>query len=311
MKMLAQDWLHSQHVKTKYDKYLARHLAIPTSFNKHSSVAVLNNIAERIVFTDDVPSLLYSMYENKQITYSGMLSTARLPFDCFWLEYKSRVGMNDSEFKSASYGALVQRAGGDRVGMIIVTGVEMRDTAELVGGKGASITHVIEFSQWPPVMRTEDTGQLAIGFEVLHAYNAVDLKKGSVAVTELGSIVCELIFGIFLVTHPKVYEAEDVRYKPSHKRARILKGKPPLLEYRRLRIHIGKGRKQYAQRPAIVTAASDIEDAASIQHRRYHKVMGHFRHYLKHDPPHTTWIEPHYRGDPTIGVTFTEREVLK
>ena len=307
--MLAQQWLHGHHVKTKYDRYLASRLVIPTTFNPHSSVAVLNNIAERIVFTDDVPSLLYQMYDNKQITYQGMLQTVKLPYDCFWLEYQSRVGMQGSEFNSASYGALIERQG-DTVYMTIVTGVDLIDKSDLVADSCA-ITHAIEFPTWPPTVRESDDKQLSFACHVVHAYNADDLRDRKEAILELGAILCELIFGIFLVTHPKVYSVEQVKWKDSHKRARERKGKPPLLEYRRIRMHIAKGRKVYAQRPAIDTRTTDLDSDASVQHRRYHKVMGHFRHYLKHDPPHTTWIEPHYRGDPALGVTFTEREVLK
>jgi len=39
--------------------------------------------------------------------------------------------------------------------------------------------------------------------------------------------------------------------------------------------------------------------------------MGHFRHYINTDNPRTIWIEPHYRGDPSLGVTFTERDVMR
>jgi hypothetical protein len=217
--------------------------------------------------------------------------------------------MQGSEFNSASYGALIERSG-DTVYMTIVTGVDLIDKTD-PAADGCTITHAIEFDTWPPTVRESDDKQLSFACHVVYAYNARDLHDRKEAILELGAILCELIFGIFLVTHPKVYSVEEVKYKPSHKRARILKGKPPLLEYRRIRMHIGKGKKVYSNRPAIDTRTTDIEDAASVQHRRYHKVMGHFRHYLKHDPPHTTWIEPHYRGDPAIGVTFTERDVMK
>jgi len=123
-----------------------------------------------------------------------------------------------------------------------------------------------------------------------------------------------LIFGIFLVTQPRVYSDEQIRWKASHRAARVARNKPPLLEYRRIRLHICKPRKHYGERPtATITSRSfsDTDSIEAVQHRRYHKVMGHFRHYINHDPPHTTWIEPHYRGDPSLGVTFTERDVTR
>ena len=312
--MLAQDWLYGDRLPTRYDAYLEKCLQIPDKFNPHSSVSVLNNIAERIVFSDDVPSLLYDMYDNKQITYEGLLRTVKLPFDNFWLEYASSVGLEgiNAPFNKAYYGALVQRMPNDTVGMILVTGFAKTDRRHYDCG----ITHVIEFKHWPPVIsRIDKPNKWALAFEVLHAFNKNNLEQAdNNSLYELSHIVCEILFGIFLVTHTKVYEAEQVTWGEKHRRARAKRGKPPLLEYRRIRVRISKGRKVYAQRPAIDTsnAANNGTDSdAAIQHRRYHKVMGHFRHYIKHDPPYTVWIESHYRGDPALGVTFTERDVTR
>ena len=311
--MLAQRWLYGNRVRTRYDHYLERRLLIPGVFNEHSSVAVLNNIAERIVFTDDVPSLLYELYENKQLTYKGMISTTHLPFDCFWIEYPSKVGLGDlaDEVIVANYGALIHRIGHTgAIRMFIVTGLLMKDDPPDV--QECSITHVLEFPQWPPTIEAQGPKRFGMQFDVAYAFNNKQLTQGSRDAEELGAIVCEIIFGIFLVTHPRVYSVEDVQFKPSHKAARARKGKPPLMEYRKIRVHIGKGKKQYAQRPATasLTHADNTDDDASIQHRRYHKVMGHFRHYTKNNP-RSVWIDAHYRGDPSIGVTFTERDVSR
>jgi len=309
--MLAQDWLYGDRARSKYDSFVERHLRLPIKFNPHSSLAVLNTLAERIVFTDDVPSLLYEMHDNKQLTFDGMLSTAKLPYDCFWLEYTSRIGIGDvDEIEYAKYGALIQRIGANAVRMYIITGLKLKLPTETFD-KSCSLTQIIEFDDWPPTVR-DVNGRMMLRFSVLWAFNEDKLKKDTPHIAELGSVVSEIIFGIFLVTQPKIYSVDTVTWKDSHKRARALKDKPPLLEYRKLKLHIGKTHKHYAQRPAIRSVPSDSTDSvAAIQHRRYHKVMGHFRHYVDHDPPHTTWIEPHYRGDPSLGVTFTERDVSK
>ena len=76
-------------LKTSHDGYVERFLKLPTEFNKYSSLAMLNTLAERIVFTDDVPTLLYDMHDNKQLTFDGVLSSAKLPYDYFWLEYNT------------------------------------------------------------------------------------------------------------------------------------------------------------------------------------------------------------------------------
>ena len=308
--MLAQTWLYGQRVPSPYDGYLQSRLELPTKFNPHNSVAILNKLAERIVFTDDVPSILYDMHDNKQLTFNGVLSSAYLPYDCFWLEYNTTAGLlaEGDDVKHASFGALIQRIDGARVRMIIVTGLQFVDANEMM----CMLTHVITFDQWPPAARDKQ-----MQFAVDHAFNKKSLYTNDRNVVELSNIVLELIFGIFLVTQPRCYSDEHVKWKSSHNAKRAKADKPPLLEYRKIRLHICKPHRRYEHRPASgsisksMSALRDVEDDASVQHRRYHKVMGHFRHYTKHNPPRSVWIEAHYRGDPKLGVTFTERDVTR
>lgn len=315
--MLAQAWLYGRRKKTKHDAAVERHLKLPEQFNPHSSVAILNSLAERIVFTDDVPSLLYEMHDNKQLTYEGVLTTAKLPFDNFWLEYTSIIGIEEyPDLKHAQYGALVQRIHGDLVRMYIIIGTEYSDTTI------AGLAYVVEFDHWPPKLYPHPDytdNRKALNFHVIWAYNRPDLAaKKAVSLDTLGGIVTELIFGIFLVTQPKVYNDEVIKWHAKKQSARAKHGKPPLLEYRRIHLRIGKSVKRYSGQPTAttrgfhsVTNEHDTESDDAIRHRRYHKVMGHFRHYNRHDPAYSVWIEPHYRGDPALGITFTERDVTK
>jgi len=287
--MLAQHWLYGKRAPTPYDGYLQSRLELPDKFNPHSSVAILNKLAERIVFTDDVPSILYEMNDNKQLTFNGVLSSAHLPYDCFWLEYSTRVGMGYDDIEVGHFGALVQRIGTSSVRMICVTGLKVREDEEMV----STLTHIIRFDQWPPANKDKQ-----MSFAVDYAFNKKALYVNDRQIAELSSIVLELIFGIFLVTQPRCYTDEQVKWKASHAAKRAKSNKPPLLEYRKIRLHICKPRKQYEHRPATgslsnTSALRDVEDDASVQHRRYHKVMGHFRHYTKHDPPRSVWIEAH------------------
>jgi len=302
-----------------HDAILERHLKLPDQFNPHSSVAVLNTLAERIVFTDDVPSLLYDMHDNRQLTYEGVLTSAKLPFDCFWIEYKSILGIGDVyEAKRAEYGALVVRMSNDHVRMYIVIGTDFTDLGTI-----SSLAYVVEFEHWPPVMvpmLSKSLSSKALQFYVNYAHNRSDIEAQDEDATNIiGGIVTELIFGIFLVTQPKVYTDQRVEWAPRKQAARRKHGKPPLLEYRHIRLRITKPVKRYSGQPTAsragfaqcITNEHDTESDSAINHRRYHKVMGHFRHYLRHDPAYTVWIEPHYRGDPTLGITFTERDVTK
>jgi len=316
--LLAQSWLYGRRMTSPHDAVVERHLKLPDQFNPHSSVAVLNQLAERIVFTDDVPSLLYDMHDNRQLTYEGMLTSVKLPFDCFWIEYRSVLGIGDVyEAKRAEYGALVTRMPNSRVRMYIVIGTDFVDLGTI-----SSLAYVVEFEHWPPVMvpmLSKSLNSKALQFYINYAYNRDKIEsKDEDATNIIGGIVTELIFGIFLVTQPKVYNDEKIEWHPKKQGARAKHGKPPLLEYRRIRLRITKPVKRYNSQPTARTRGiqcidneHDTESSDAINHRRYHKVMGHFRHYLRHDPAYTVWIEPHYRGDPALGITFTERDVTK
>ena len=316
--MLAQSWLYGRRMSSPHDAIVEKHLRLPDTFNPHSSVAVLNTLAERIVFTDDVPSLLYEMHDNRQLTYEGMLTSAKLPFDTFWIEYKSILGMNEIyEITRAEYGALVCRLPNGNVRMYIIIGTDFSDL-----GLISSLAYVVEFEHWPPRMQSAPLADKpmtkAMQFYVNYAYNRSSIEeKDEDATNSLGGIVTELIFGIFLVTQPKVYNDEKVEWHPKKQAARRKHNKPPLLEYRRIRLRITKPVKRYSGQPTakrgIYMPNNEVntESEDAITHRRYHKVMGHFRHYNNHDPAYSVWIEPHYRGDPALGITFTERDVTK
>lgn len=311
--MLAQEWLDGHRVECAHDRMLEKHLRLPETYNRHSTVASLNQLAERIVFTDDVPTMLYDMHENKQLTYEGVIKSAKLPYDLFWMEYNTTVGMGTmTDVRSCRYGALIQRIGGGKVRWIIVTGMNIMDR-----GWVSTICYIVDFDEWPPLIMME--GKAGIQFRVRYAFNQHAMEalgdRDRELTKELGNTINELMFGVFLITQPRVYSEERVKYKQSHARSRAAKGLPPLLEYRKLKVHVHKTYKRYTgkgQRPAIAAMNTvDTESEAAIRHRRYHKVIGHFRHYLNQDEPHTVWIEPHYRGDPALGITFTERDVSK
>jgi hypothetical protein len=315
--MLAQSWLYGRRMTSPHDAIVEKHLRLPEHFNPHSSIVALNQLAERIVFTDDIPTLLYEMHDNQQLTYEGVLTTAKLPFDCFWIEYKSTLGIHEIyEAKRAEYGALVLRTPNERVRMYIIIGTQFHDIGNI-----SSLAYVIEFDQWPPKMvpHAVKQGVKALQFYVTYAHNSERIRDHDEEATNIiGGIVCELIFGIFLVTQPKVYSEQTVAWHPRKQAARKKHGKPPLLEYRHIRLRITKPVKRYSGQPTArskgvqcVTHEADTESDSAINHRRYHKVIGHFRHYNRHDPAYSVWIEPHYRGDPALGITFTERDVTR
>src|SRR5262245_15501146 len=242
--MLAQEWLSGDRAETPFDSTLERHLALPHKFDPKFPYAVLNNIAERIVYVDDVPSLLYQMYDNHQLTFEGVIGSAKLPYDCFWLEFPTILGLSPDPLdpvERAENGALVQKLSGDQVRMIMATGFRYNDRKYL-----STITFVIEFDTWPPLMKRED-GKFSIQFGVRWAFNKERIGKSERrAIEDLSNIIVELIFGIFLVTQPRTYSDEKIAWGDRKQRRREEAGKKPLLEYRKIKMQIGVPKTKYS-----------------------------------------------------------------
>lgn len=318
--MLAQQWLNANHNETPYDRILRSYLDLPTKLTPLLSLFKLGQLAERIVYTDDVPTLLYTMHHNRQLTLSGVAASAKLPFSSFWLEYRTRMGgkympiLMPGASPWTDYGALVTECTGGRVKMLLVAGFE-RD-----GRYHSNIVAVVEFMTWPPVpIRVPDKASSksreGLEYKIEWVANRDDWEKNlDTSIEELGGMLIEMIFGIFLVTQPRVYDEEIVKFNEKKQARRAKAGKLPLLSYRKIRLNIITPKTRYVRanggdvRPLDLRDQGDTESADAVHHRRYHKVMGHFRHYQN---GHTVWIAPHYRGDPSLGVTFTERDVVR
>jgi hypothetical protein len=319
MTKLADAFLHRRLRHTPYDGHVTSLLTVPSpELTKHLSIEMLHRVAERIVYLDDIPALCMELEENKQINRPNMVRTMKLPFDCYWVEYRT-VSFDMSLDDAWYWGALFEKRG-SAVWAYIVAG--MPKEGEFGGGIYASLVYVVQFTNWPPVGVWPSDKSECLSFDLEWAFDDFQLAtRGSVNTPEaiqmtdgLYNCVMDMLFASFLVTQPKVLE--EVRVSPTRalQKARASAGKPPLFEYRRLKVRIGGTRKVYTHAQLSrrkLVSGEDPDSERAIQHRRYHKVMGHFRHYLHGDNPHTTWIEPHYRGDPAIGVTFTEREVRK
>lgn len=111
-------------------------------------------------------------------------------------------------------------------------------------------------------------------------------------------------FVLFLLTVPRVSEPVDVVWNKRIQKKRVKSGKLPLLEFKQVKLHLTQPQKRY-----VYTGNETPEEREAIR-RRLHQVIGHFRTYQKgRDKPHITWIPPHWRGDPELGMVLHERKV--
>lgn len=309
--ILAQHFLYGWRMPTKYDPWLERALKLPTSVR--DAATQLEHTAERLVFPDDLPSQLYSMLDNKQVTMKGILATTRLPYKSVWIEYAAFTDENEP----MKTGAFLHERSDGRVILVYVCGIHVKHANQFRCG----ITHAVQFDQWPPACNDVlHNGEVRQTFEVevLWSHNMEELFDGRMAARyDIGAMVSEVLYAVFLVTQPKVYTDEYIQTSDKQRKARAKDRRPPLVEYRRLTLRIGKAHKHYTRSEArsIASQSSQPLDAGDdIRHRRYHRVMGHFRHYMQPKDgrdPYTVWIEPHYRGNPELGVSFIEHDVRR
>ena len=123
---------------------------------------------------------------------------------------------------------------------------------------------------------------------------------------EKGCTILQLLCGLFFLQHPKTIHVERaLPVSPKLQKARGKRGKPPLITYRR--IHLLVGQKK-------VTHYPNGQNGFGEEHygkKRYHRVEGHWRRLHWDDPVRMAviFVQEHYRGDPALGVSLTERHM--
>ncbi|WP_267428660.1 hypothetical protein [Methylobacterium sp. GC_Met_2] len=111
------------------------------------------------------------------------------------------------------------------------------------------------------------------------------------------SILTELL--IAALNAPRIVERQEIRWQPALQKARLKRGRHPLLSFNKVKITLPKTSSSYGS-----TMAHEVGNGV-----RYHGVLGHLRRIEKPYGPELTWVRPHFRGDPRLGVVVKERAV--
>lgn len=98
---------------------------------------------------------------------------------------------------------------------------------------------------------------------------------------------------------PRVVQREAVTWQPAIQKARLKRGKHPLLSFNRVKIELPKTSAHHA-------STMRREQGGGV---RFHGVLGHLRRIEKPYGPELTWVSPHFRGDARLGVVVKERQV--
>jgi hypothetical protein len=274
MTILAQLWLED-HRKTTYDFLLEHRLQLPvTSRDKETA----EHAAERIVFSETISDLFADMMDTGQIDTEIVLTTVRMPAPAVWIEWPHGA---------IRMGALLDEAPDWRIVIITVAGQKRRANSIIYAG-------IVDNLPMPK----GDRG-VHLGFANMGSVESHEQRQF------FGGFVMEALFGLFLMQQPKVVRFEDVLHSSAIQHVRMKRGRLPLLEYRRVTVKVG------AEERRARTAGQTNESEEITGHRRYHRVLGHFRVYGRETPdPRALWIDPYFRGDPNVGILLSERTLV-
>lgn len=294
MTILAQTFLE-RRIASKYDPWILARLGLPNAANPLLAAAQYEGAAERIVFVDALDELAIELHETGQITRTVVYETVRMPCECVWIEWT----LSDRGNGPQKVGVLLDRDDTGDIAFAVVSHSTREPSAV-----GVCMVGALRPLPWP--MNGEDYNCIKLTWSVTGGGLSNDERARAASL-----IVVDALYGLFLVQQPRVIEEEAVEHGPKLQRARAKAGKHPLVEYRRVKVTIGGETRRRALSAAGASphAAGDDPDRAR---RRYHRVLGHFRIYGRGtDAPRATWIAPHFRGDPALGVLIRERDVHK
>lgn len=110
-----------------------------------------------------------------------------------------------------------------------------------------------------------------------------------------------LLMTNFALSVPRL--TQTVVHIPPHKvnKKRVKTNKPPLIEYKKVFVDLGKTYNRYEAHPSI----------NSPEHKkRLHQVQGHIRVLTKErNEPHISWVSPHWRGNPQLGMILHDKHI--
>lgn len=284
MATLADDYLARGRAPTGPD--LRSHLALAQAHERlleHlrlSSVSSAKETAERFAFEVDPTSIVGPLVKSGSVTVEAIFSSLIVPCLPCWIEMpitfdtgrRGRVGYMLEEFAS---------------GRVLVTYVS--DDEDRQPWLCAVVS--LDRMPWRPA-------QEAVVHGICVYKKREDLER------EMKMIIRDVVDALFLLSVPRVCELRESAHAPKLQRARVRRGKLPLLEIKRVTVLIGEAAPRYAREPGA--GGSDGEK----ERRRYHRVVNFLRTYRKgRDEPRVAFVPGHWRGDPARGVVIRERRI--
>jgi len=256
--------------------------------------------AERFVFEESPTRAMERLIEVGQIEYPSILPTLRYPFESMWFEWpieqdglKGREGIHvDSRFVGST-------GEGAWKGFNSLLPVRMSLIRRFDGAGVPVNVFPVAHGLYAPLPREEGEGDQVRKHFSLRKEMGVDLEHDD---DEFAYLRTAVEVAIFLLITPRVAQQHEVTHGPAIQKKRVMRGKPPLVDYKRVTLTVG------VRSPTSPRSAISSGNAAA--QRKLHPVMGHFRTYTEgRETPKISWVLPHWRGDPELGVVHRTRNV--
>lgn len=206
----------------------------------------------------------------------------RIPVAPMWLETPGMLQFADKEL-FGTIGALIQKVGPNVYDMTYFT-----DAIREPGQPHVALPYVC--------------GRVELEDEAVATIVVWDAFHGPEAASDgelFQALVRQTLALVAALNTPRVVTKTAVTHQPPLQKARLKRGKYPLLSFNQVKIHLPKVTQHSGD-----TMRRDLGGGV-----RFHGVLGHLRRIEKPYGPDVTWVSPHFRGDPRLGVVMKERAV--
>jgi len=235
--------------------------------------------ADRFVFQQSPALAMARLIDSKALAVETLRTSVKMPSTFLWIEFPEDTKRLNNHYRVAF---LV----GEGDDSILVT--EVMDFGR---GCHPAPVSVMEFPLLPWAAQSACSVLWCAAPNVQRA----ELLKYA------GSSVTGALFFLSVPRTIELREVKSARIRRIHEKQVY-----PDVEYKQVKLKIGGKHVQYVRREG---------ESEAEYHKRLHHVIGHFRTYThtygskgveKRPVPKTVWIEPHWRGDASMGVLLRE-----
>lgn len=268
------------------------------------SVIEMQVLAEKFAFEKNPAELVRYIKSISGGTLSDnvVLESAKLPASPAWLEMPIMMDNRDGTVHRGRAGYMVESSDKGDGTVVVVVVTQHDDRPPLVIGS---------LSIQMPV-------KIGVSSFKVHSWHSHVGLPGTMPSKQdqddCQHYVLDFLEACFLLQMPRLTETRYVKHDEKLQRSRAKKGKPPFLEYRKVRMLVDVPKVQYVREGEPHVAGQQTNRELGVGgggHKKYHRVLPHARTYKDEDGKvrDVVPIPQHWRGDPKLGIVIHEKTI--